>query len=101
MAPVARYRKKVPKSVRSYVRSAISRSLETKRAFVNASNANIYADITSGVCYSCVPAIGQGTTQGTRTGNCIELKSVTLRMMVMAQLSAAAPFVLRCLCVQA
>jgi len=91
VAPVARYRKKVPKSVRSYVRSAISRSLETKRAFVNASNANVYADITSGVCYSCVPAIGQGTTQGTRTGNCIELKSVTLRMMVMAQLSAAAP----------
>ena len=47
MAPYSRYRKKVPKAVRTYVRSAISRSLESKRAFVNASNVNLYGEINS------------------------------------------------------
>lgn len=91
MAPDARYRKKVPKSVRSYVRSAISRSVETKRSFVNASNANIYANIDIGNVHSLVPALTQGVTQGSRTGNTIELKKVTLRMMVTAVLNAFAP----------
>lgn len=92
MAPYSRYRKKVPKAVRTYVRSAISRSLESKRAFVNASNVNIYGEINSGVCYSCVPAISQGTTQGARIGNSITLKNLQIRFQLMANLSTSPAF---------
>lgn len=92
VAPYARYRKKVPKAVRTYVRSAISRSLESKRAFVNASNVNIFALINSARCFSCVPAISQGTTQGARIGNSITLKSLQIRYQLMANLSTNPAF---------
>lgn len=91
VAPGYGYRKKVPKSVRTYVKSAITRSVESKRAFVNAANTNIYAEITQAQCISLVPSISQGTTQGTRVGNCINLKKVTVRMMVQAALNSYAP----------
>ncbi len=87
VAPSARFRKRVPKAVRAYVRSAVSRSLEVKRAFVNAANANIYGAITLGTCYSCVPSLSQGTTQGTRIGNSITLKKVVVRMQIMGALT--------------
>ncbi len=83
VAPSSRYRKKVPKAIRAYVRSAVSRSLEVKRAFVNAANANIYGQISLGNCISCVPALSQGTTQGSRIGNSITLKKVVVRMQIM------------------
>ena len=89
-APLSRYRRKVPKAVRAYVRSAIGRSLESKRAFINASNANILATITQSRCYSCVPAIGQGTNQGSRVGNSIKLKKVQVRMQIMGAVTTSA-----------
>ena len=88
-APLSRYRKKVPKAVRAYVRSAIGRSLESKRAFVNASNVLTYGIITAARCYSCVPTISQGTTQGARIGNSITIKKVQLRMQILGNVTTA------------
>jgi hypothetical protein len=80
--PSKRYRKKVSAGTRAYVKSAISRSLETKQTVSSANQLSFNPQINPADCHSLMPSMGQGTGQGVRIGNAIRVKRLMLRMVI-------------------
>lgn len=77
-----KYRKKVNPNIRSYVRSAISRSLETKHAIQSVNQVAFNPQINVGDAIQLCPGIQQGTSQSTRIGNKVRTKKMTMRMVI-------------------
>lgn len=77
-----KYSKKVPASLRSYVKSSISRSLEVKKASGIANQVQFNPQILVGDCILMTPGLAQGTGQGSRTGNSVTTKRCVVRMVV-------------------
>lgn len=77
-----KYRKKVSPNVRSYVKSAISRSLEIKKTHTINSDVAFNPQIVAGDVLNLLPGMAQGSTQATRSGNSINLKRLVVRGVV-------------------
>lgn len=77
-----KHRASVPPSVRTYVKSAITRTQEVKKSFRSNTDYVFGKAIANSQCNPLMPAIAQGTGQASRIGNSIRIKKVTLRMMI-------------------
>lgn len=77
-----RYRNSVGTGVRTYVRSAIKRALEAKKAEVITAAIPFNPVIAAADVYSLIPGIIQGTGQASRIGNSVKLKKLVIRGMV-------------------
>lgn len=73
----SRYRRK---GYKSYVKRAIAKTEEIKRAHWVVYNADINSNITDGNCVTLMPQITQDSSQSGRIGNQINIKRVILRM---------------------
>lgn len=80
--PPAKYRRKVPPTVRAYVKSAITRSLEVKKSFLTANQITYKPQIDVGSLQNLLPGIVQGTGQASRVGNSISVKKAVIRGVI-------------------
>lgn len=76
--------RKVPKTVRSYVKSAITRSLEVKKSFLTANQTTFKPQINVGSLQNLIPGIVQGTGQASRVGNSVKIKRAVIRGVINA-----------------
>lgn len=68
------------KSLKRYVKRAIAKTEEIKRQHYAAYSIDINSYITDAECHLISPALSQGTGQGDRIGNAINIKKVILRI---------------------
>lgn len=80
--PAAKYRRKVPPTVRAYVKSAITRSLEVKKTFITANQIAYKPQITTGSLQNLIPGVVQGAGQASRVGNSIGIKKAMIRGVI-------------------
>lgn len=80
--PAAKYRRKVPATVRAYVKSALTRSLEIKKSFLIANQITYKPQIDVGSVQNLLPGVVQGTGQASRVGNSIGIKKATVRGVI-------------------
>jgi hypothetical protein len=75
----AKYRRRVAPSVRRYVKSAISRSLEIKKTYTTANQVAFNAIIDTADVIPLLPGIVQGTGEASRVGNHITVRSMKIK----------------------
>jgi len=79
-----RYRKAVRPAIRSYVRSAITRSLEIKKTYTTANQVSFNALIDTSDIIPLLPGISQGTGEASRVGNSITVRSMRIKGVISA-----------------
>jgi len=79
-----RYRKAVRPAIRSYVRSAITRSLEIKKTYSTANQVSFNQVIDTSDIIPLLPGISQGTGEASRVGNSIQVRSMRIKGVVNA-----------------
>ena len=82
-------KKYVPRKVRKYVKTAISRSIETKRSGLVAEQIPIYTYISDAQCNALLPVLAQGTGQGDRIGDEVRIHKTSLRFAINCDSTAA------------
>lgn len=71
---------KPSRAVKSYVKSVVSRNIETKINDVEQVGKIVYGLISSAEVYSLLPTLSMGTGEGNRIGNKVNCKSLSLRL---------------------
>lgn len=82
-------KKYVPKKVRKYVKSAINRSIETKRNGFAQEQIPIYTYISDAQCNPLTPVLAQGSGEGDRIGDEVRIHRTSLRLAVNCDAAAA------------